>query len=150
MLDSVQCFNYICYAQKFSRCFFSRLPVTGYHYTDKLITTFYKNVKVKLFLRFDWEPCHEGVFGSGGIAPFTRLRRLAEFTPQPLYPREKTLIPIGQEAVWAAEPFWRRWWWEKFPALAENRTPDHPTRSLALYHCTYMNVSNRSPDLTCF
>jgi hypothetical protein len=32
------------------------------------------------------------------------------------------------------EPVWTRWWRKKFPAPAGTRTPDHPSRSPALYH----------------
>jgi hypothetical protein len=43
-------------------------------------------------------------------------------------------IEIGQEAGWAPEPVWTRWWREKFPAPAGTRTSDHPARSPALHH----------------
>jgi hypothetical protein len=29
--------------------------------------------------------------------------------PAALPPGKKPLVPIGQEAEWAPEPFWRRW-----------------------------------------
>jgi hypothetical protein len=38
--------------------------------------------------------------------------------PAALPPRNAALVPIRQEAGWAPEPFWPRWWREKFPALA--------------------------------
>jgi hypothetical protein len=45
-----------------------------------------------LFLCFNWAPRHEGVLGSGGIAPHihdlgTRWRWVVSFTPLPLYPQ---------------------------------------------------------------
>jgi hypothetical protein len=42
--------------------------------------------------------------------------------PAALPPGQEPLVPIGQEAGWAPEPFWTRWWKEKFPAPAGNRT----------------------------
>jgi len=47
---------------------------------------------------------------------------------------KEPLVPIGQEVGWAPEPFWTRWWREKFPAPAGTRTPVHPARSSTLYH----------------
>jgi hypothetical protein len=43
--------------------------------------------------------------------------------PAALPPGKKPLVPIGQEAGWAPEPFWTRWFREKFQAPAGNRTP---------------------------
>jgi hypothetical protein len=43
--------------------------------------------------------------------------------PDTLPPRKEPLLPIGQEAGWAQEPVWMRWWREKFPAPAGARTP---------------------------
>jgi len=48
---------------------------------------------------------------SRGIAAFildlgTRWMWAVSFMPQPLYPREVTLVPIEQEAGWATEPIW--------------------------------------------
>jgi hypothetical protein len=61
-------------------------------------------------------------WGSGGIASHvldlgTRWRWVVSFTPRPLYP-----VSIVWEAEWAPEPFCTRWWREKFPAPAGNRT----------------------------
>jgi hypothetical protein len=44
-------------------------------------------------------------------------------TPAILLPGKEPLVPTGQEVRWAPEPFWTRWWREKFPAPAGNRTP---------------------------
>jgi hypothetical protein len=53
----------------------------------------------------------------------------------PAYRQGKTpLIPNGQEAGWAPEPVWTRWWREKFPITVETRTSDHPARNPALCH----------------
>jgi hypothetical protein len=50
---------------------------------------------VNLSLCFYWSPRHEGVLGSGGIAPRildlgTRWRWVISFTPPPLYPQGKS------------------------------------------------------------
>jgi hypothetical protein len=42
--------------------------------------------------------------------------------PAALLPEEEPPVPIGYEAGWAPEPIWTRWWREKFPAPAGNRT----------------------------
>jgi hypothetical protein len=52
-------------------------------------------VNVKLSLCFNWALRHEGVLGSGGIAPRilhlgTRWRWVVGFTPRPLYPQGET------------------------------------------------------------
>jgi hypothetical protein len=47
--------------------------------------------------------------------------------PAALPAGKEPLVPIGQEAGWAPEPVWTRWWREKFPVPAETRTPDHPS-----------------------
>jgi hypothetical protein len=55
---------------------------------------------------------------SGGIAPCfldlgTRWKWVVSFTPWPLYPSGKDpLVPTGQEAGWAPELLWTRWWRE--------------------------------------
>jgi len=46
-------------------------------------------------LIFNCAPRHEGILGSGGIAPLildlgTRWRWVVSFTPRPLYPQEKS------------------------------------------------------------
>jgi hypothetical protein len=46
-------------------------------------------------LFFNWAPHHEGVLGSGGIAPRildlgTRWRWMVNFTARPLYPQAKS------------------------------------------------------------
>jgi hypothetical protein len=43
--------------------------------------------------------------------------------PVALPPGKEHLLPIRQGAGWAPEPFWTRWFLEKFPAPAGNRTP---------------------------
>jgi hypothetical protein len=47
---------------------------------------------------------------------------------------KEDLVTTGEEVGWAPEPVWTRWWREKLPASTGTRTPDHPARSLALYH----------------
>jgi hypothetical protein len=86
------------------------------------------NVKVKLSLCFNWAPRHEGVLGEWRYTPLIlRPRYYMEVSgqlhaPAALPPGKNSLVPIGQEAGWAPEPFWTRWWREKFPAPAGNRT----------------------------
>jgi len=63
-------------------------------YLEKLSHLLVK-VKLKLSLCFNWAPRHEGVLGSGCIAPLiinlgTRWRWVVSFTPRPLYPRGKS------------------------------------------------------------
>jgi hypothetical protein len=48
-----------------------------------------------LSLSFNWAPCHEGMLGSGGLAPpiidlGTRWRWVVSFTTRPLYPQGKS------------------------------------------------------------
>jgi hypothetical protein len=43
--------------------------------------------------------------------------------PAAFPPGKEPLVPSGEEAGWAPEPFWTRWFREKFPAPAGNRTP---------------------------
>jgi len=56
----------------------------------------------------------------------TRWEWVVNATPRPLYPRERDLVPIVQEAGWAPGPVWTG---------AENRSPngirspDPPARS---------------------
>jgi len=52
--------------------------------------------------------------------------------PAALSPGKEPLLHIGQDARWAPEPVWTRWWKEIFPALYEIKTPDHPTCSPTL------------------
>jgi len=61
----------------------------------------------------------ETYWGSEGVAP--RIRHLMEVSGQlhtsaALTPGREPLVPIGEEAGWAAETVWTRWWREKFPA----------------------------------
>jgi len=44
--------------------------------------------------------------------------QLHALAPLPL--GEEPLAPIGQDAGWASEPVWTRWWREKSPAHARN------------------------------
>jgi len=41
--------------------------------------------------------------------------------PSALPPGKEPLLPVGKKAGWTPEPFWTRWWREKFPAYARNR-----------------------------
>jgi hypothetical protein len=48
----------------------------------------------------------------------TRWRWVVSFTPLPLYPQVKS--------PWYPEPFWTRWWREKFPAPCRESNPTTP------------------------
>jgi len=57
--------------------------------------------------------------GSRGIAPLilnlgTGWRFAVKFTSCPPYLRERTPVPIEQEAGWASEPVWTFWSSDKF------------------------------------
>jgi hypothetical protein len=83
-------------------------------------------VKVRLSLCFNWAPRHEGVFGKWRYSSTHSLTSALDggewsascegrFKPKERAPG----IPwIG--GWWAPEPFWKRWWREKFPAPAGN------------------------------
>jgi hypothetical protein len=48
------------------------------------------------------------------------------YGPAALPPRKEPLLPIGYEAGWVPEPFWMRWWREKFSSprqVSKPRTP---------------------------
>jgi hypothetical protein len=68
-------------------------------------------------------------WGSGGITPLiidlgTRWRWVVSFTPRPLYPQGKSSwYPFGKRLG-------GRWWREKFPAPAGNRTLQHRSSNL--------------------
>jgi hypothetical protein len=73
-------------------------------------------------------PCHEGVLGEWRYS-YTHSLTLAldrcEWSasrPAALPPGQEAPVPIAKEVGWAPEPFWTRWWREKFPAPAGNRT----------------------------
>jgi hypothetical protein len=64
----------------------SAVPLDGVTVKGKV------KVKVKLSLCFNWAPHHEGVFGSGSIAPHilylgTRCRWVVSFNPWAFYPQ---------------------------------------------------------------
>jgi hypothetical protein len=42
---------------------------------------------------------------------------MVTLTSRPLYPREKTAVPIGQGDEWAPQPVWTQWRREKNPSL---------------------------------
>jgi hypothetical protein len=46
--------------------------------------------------------------------------------PAALPPGKETLVPTGQEAGWAPEPFWTRWCRDKFPAPRWESNPRTP------------------------
>jgi hypothetical protein len=43
--------------------------------------------------------------------------------PATLTSGKEPLVSVGQKAGWATEPFWRRWWREKFPAPRRESNP---------------------------
>jgi len=60
-------------------------------------------------------PCHEDIWGSGGIAPLilnlsTRCRWVVDLMSQPLYPLGKDpSVLTRQEDGWAPGPVWTLW-----------------------------------------
>jgi hypothetical protein len=58
-------------------------------------------------------------------------------TPQPLYPRERELVPILQEAEWVLGPVWM---WPENIAPIGFRTPDHPPRIESPYRLRYLGL----------
>jgi hypothetical protein len=84
--------------------------------------------KVKLSQCFNWAPHHGGVLGEcrcSSTHPLTSALDGDEWStsrPSLFTPGKEPLVPIGEEAGWAPEPFWTRLWREKFPAPAGNRT----------------------------
>jgi hypothetical protein len=46
--------------------------------------------------------------------------------PAVLLPGKKHLVPIGYEDGWDPEPFWTRWWREKFPTPGRESNPRTP------------------------
>jgi hypothetical protein len=94
----------------------------------------------------------EAYWGTGSIAPCIlelgiKWRWVVSFTPPSLYPHCKSpWFPLERRLGGPPEPFWTRWWREKFPAFAGIRSPDHPARSPELYrwailaphcHCSF-------------
>jgi hypothetical protein len=61
------------------------------------------------------------------------------YNPAALHTGKEPLVPIGWEAGWDPESFWTRWWREKFPAPAGNRTlePRSSGPYPALYRLSY-------------
>jgi hypothetical protein len=71
--------------------------------------------------------------GSTAVAPLilgpgAKWWRVVNTTPRPLYPRERTPVPVEQETGWAPNLVWRR---EIFLNPAGIWTPDRPARSPA-------------------
>jgi hypothetical protein len=71
-----------------------------------------KNVKVKFYLSTYAMKIRGGGGGeSRDVVPTflnrgNRCKAVVNYTHRPLYPREKTLVPIEREAAWAPEPCW--------------------------------------------
>jgi hypothetical protein len=47
--------------------------------------------------------------------------------PAPLPPGKEPPVHIGEESGWAPEPFWTRWWREKFPAPPPKESSPRPS-----------------------
>jgi hypothetical protein len=60
--------------------------------------------------------------------------------PAALYPRERTPVPVVQEAGWAPEQVWTQRLEEKFFTSAEDRTLVAQSE-LSQHHTTYNSVS---------
>jgi hypothetical protein len=80
------------------------------------------------------------VLGSRGIAPrildlCTRWRWVVSFTPRPLYPQGKSpWYPLDKRLGGAQNRSGHGGEEKNSQPPAGTRTPDHPARSLALYH----------------
>ena len=61
-------------------------------------------------------------------------------TPRPLYPQERDLVPIVQEAGWAPGPVWTG---AENLAGAGIRFPDRSARSESLYRLSYPGPPKR-------
>jgi hypothetical protein len=92
---------------------------------------FSTQVKVKLSLRFNWAPRHEGVLGSGGIAPLIpwprhRRRWVVSFTPRPLYPHGKSPWYPLDRRLGGPQSRSGRGGEEKIPSLRRESNPRTP------------------------
>jgi hypothetical protein len=56
---------------------------------------------------------------------------VVNFTPRPLYPRERKPVPTKLEAVWAPDLVWTFYRREKYLATTGIRTPDPPITTAA-------------------
>jgi hypothetical protein len=76
-------------------------------------------------------------YRSRGTVPLIRnlgtIWRWVNFTPRPLYPQEKTPVPIEQKAGRAPESVWAVLENRKYLAAAGIRTPNSPSRSYCLH-----------------
>jgi hypothetical protein len=62
-----------------------------------------------------------------------------------LSPEKESLVPIGQEAGWTADPFWKLWGRETSLGPAGDRVPVRsPDRSPSLYRLSYPGYTKRS------
>lgn len=57
-------------------------------------------------------------------------RRVVNYAPWPLYPRERTAVSIGEKSGWAPKPVWTVWRGEKCVAVSLIRAPDRPARMI--------------------
>jgi len=86
-------------------------------------------------------PRHEDVLGSGGIAPCildlgTRWGDWSSSRSGRFIPRERATGTHWIGGGWAPEPFWTRWWGEKFSAPAGNQK----CSIYACYNAILLNV----------
>jgi hypothetical protein len=93
------------------------------------LSTWYSKVKGKVVPVLLTK--HHAMKSYGGVELYlysffdhgTRWRCMVIFTPRLLYPQGKIpWYPLDRRLGGPPEPFWTRWWREKFPALAGNRT----------------------------
>jgi hypothetical protein len=133
----------------------SQEPTTGpYCKSDlsnpyRFCMKFCLKVKVNVSLCFNWAPCHEGVSGSGGMAPLildlgTSWRWVINLTPLPLYPRER--IP-GTNYIWVCvgsraglDTVSKT----KIPIPRRESNPARPGRSKSLYLLSYAITWSKS------
>jgi hypothetical protein len=81
--------------------------------------------KVKLSMPWSYIGGSPLIFNLG-----TSWRGVVNYTPRPLYPRERTFCPIEQEVGWSPEPVWMCWRREKSISSAGFRNPHLPASSL--------------------
>jgi hypothetical protein len=98
----------------------------GCHFGDTMMIKV--KGKVVPVLSFNWAPRHEDVLREWkynsklSLTSALDLGERSASRPGSFTLRERVPSTHWIEAGWAPQPFWTRWWREKFPAPAGNRT----------------------------
>ena len=90
-------------------------------------------IKVKLSVCKLWKRM-------GSVSLGTRRKWMISFTSRPLYPRERTPVPIKQEAGWAPKLVWTFRPNKKFLALVVIRNPNRISSSVFAIMSTLSHV----------